>query len=350
VNAHGPAATPRHTPRFWRHRLHHVFRAHLVALTVVGLGFGAWWTVPPRAPVGVASVPGIDPPATPVRPVRPDLPDLQHFTARDGAHLGVRVYPADADTVAVLLHGSGMDGRSLHALARDLAEHGVATAVVPDLRGHGPAPLRRGDVDHVGQLEEDLADLIHHLTAAATEDGRRPRIVVIGHSLGGGLALRFGGGPYGHLADAFVLLAPFLGHDAPTTRPGGGGWATPHVGRIAALTVLNALGVHRFDGAAVIAFALDAHQRADGGTPSYSHRLQTSFAPRDYRRDLAALEQPLLVVAGRDDASFDAERYAATVQAWASADVVVLDGVDHVGIVTRANALEAVRDWLAAGP
>ena len=327
-----------------RRRLRHALRAHLVALPLVALGLGVGWALPPRAPVATTPAAGMGPTAA------ADLPDLQSFTTRDGARLGVRVYPADADTVAVLLHGSGMDGRALHALARDLAGHGAATAVVPDLRGHGPAPHRRGDVDHVGQLEEDIADLIDYLTAAPTVSGRRPRIVVIGHSLGGGLALRFGGGPYGHLADAIVLLAPFLGHDAPPTRPGGGGWAAPHVGRIAALTVLNAFGIHRFDGAPVIAFALTDSQRADGGTPTYSHRLQVSFAPRDYRRDLAALDHPLLVVAGRDDASFDAERYAATVLPWAGADVVLLDGIDHVGVVTRPSALAAVRSWMVDRP
>ena len=341
----GRATADRTAPA--RRRLRRALLGHLAVLAVVTVGLVGWWTVPPQAPASTPSEPGTAPTTT---PDAPDLPHLQRFTARDGTPLGVRVYPTDSDTIAILLHGSGMDGRSLHALARHLAHHDAATAIVPDLRGHGPTPPRRGDIDHIGQLEEDLADLIHHLTAATTANGRRPRIIVIGHSLGGGLALRFASGPHGHLADALVLLAPFLAHDAPTTRPGGGGWATPHVGRIAALTVLNALGVHRFDGAAVIAFALSERQRADGGTPTYSHRLQTSFAPRDYRRDLQALEQPLLVVVGHDDTSFHADRYAPTILPWTEADVVLLDGVDHVGLVVRPEALEVVRSWIASDP
>lgn len=48
-----------------------------------------------------------------------------------------------------------------HRLANQLSEHGWVA--VPDLRGHGVSPERRGDVDHIGQLEEDLADLIDQL-------------------------------------------------------------------------------------------------------------------------------------------------------------------------------------------
>ena len=133
-----------------------------------------------------------------------DLPALEPYRARDGTDLSLRRYPSDpgADTVLVLLHGSGWHGQAMHALAGAVSAAGAAHVVVPDLRGHGVAPERRGDVDHVRQLEEDLADLI------AIERARRPgaRMVVGGHSSGGGLAVRFAGGPYGALADGFVLL------------------------------------------------------------------------------------------------------------------------------------------------
>ena len=44
-----------------------------------------------------------------------------------------------------------------------LSEEGIAHIITPDLRGHGFSPERRGDIDYIGQLEDDLADLISEL-------------------------------------------------------------------------------------------------------------------------------------------------------------------------------------------
>lgn len=170
-----------------------------------------------------------------------DLPELTQFLARDGAGLSYRRYgdPATAERIVVLVHGSGWHGMQFHTLAGFLSKDGSNAVIVPDLRGHGVSPLRRGDVDHIGQLEEDLADLIDHVSASA------PGLPVIvgGHSSGGGLVVRFAGGEHGSRADGFILLAPFLKHDAPTTRPNSGGWADAATRRIIGLVMLNAVGV-----------------------------------------------------------------------------------------------------------
>ncbi|NCC36811.1 MAG: alpha/beta fold hydrolase, partial [Chloroflexia bacterium] len=67
---------------------------------------------------------------------------------------------AEADTVLLLLHGSAWHSLQFAPLAGAISEQGLAHVVTPDLRGHGFAPTRRGDVDYIGQLEDDLADLI----------------------------------------------------------------------------------------------------------------------------------------------------------------------------------------------
>ncbi|MCA9972423.1 MAG: alpha/beta fold hydrolase [Anaerolineales bacterium] len=245
-----------------------------------------------------------------------DLPDLQPYAARDGAALHYRLYEsaAETDTVLILLHGSAWHSMQFHPLAQALSAAGAAHVVTPDLRGHGFSPQRRGDVAYIGQLEDDLADLI------AVLNGRFPgaRIVVGGHSSGGGLAVRFAGGEYGGLADGYLLLAPFLKYNAPTTRPNSGGWARPNSRRIAGLTMLNNLGIHWFDWLTVIQFAMPSSvldgPLGESATTAYSHRLNTSFAPRSrYGRDLAALTQPFLLVAGLDDEAFIAEQYEPTI-------------------------------------
>lgn len=284
-----------------------------------------------------------------------DLPELEPYPTRSGVPLRFRRYDggegSSADRLIVLAHGSGWHGMQFHAMAGELARRGLGTVVVPDLRGHGPAPERRGDVDYIGQLEDDLADLIGFM-----KDRRGYGEVVLGgHSSGGGLVVRFAGGAHGALADRFVLLAPFLKYDAPTTRPNSGGWAHPATGRIVGLTMLNTLGITAFNHLPVISFAMP-RQVVDGpygntATTRYSFRLNQSFAPRpDYRGDLARMVQPFLLLAGAKDEAFFADRYEEVISAATSSGrYVLLPGIDHIGVTLDPAAIDAVADWIGGG-
>ena len=59
---------------------------------------------------------------------------------------------------AIVVHGSSGSSIAIHALARAIAARGVETFAV-DIRGHG-ASGTRGDIAYLGQLEDDLADLV----------------------------------------------------------------------------------------------------------------------------------------------------------------------------------------------
>ncbi|MBT7716490.1 MAG: alpha/beta hydrolase, partial [Deltaproteobacteria bacterium] len=140
-----------------------------------------------------------------------NVPQLKTFTARDGKPLAYRHYPAQSDRVLILLHGSGWHSRYFLPLAESISAEDLAQVYTPDLRGHGSTPERRGDVDYIGQLEDDLADLI----AIIRKDNPNAMLIVGGHSSGGGLAVRFAGSQYGKQADAYVLLSPYLKYNAP---------------------------------------------------------------------------------------------------------------------------------------
>lgn len=280
------------------------------------------------------------------------LPDPLSYTARDGTALTYRRYDSAArgDTLIVLVHGSGWHGMQFHRMASEIAARGLGSVVVPDLRGHGRSPERRGDVDYIGQFEDDLADLIGHAR------GQASRVVLGGHSSGGGLVVRFAGGAHGGMADAFVLLAPFLKYNAPPTQENSGGWAYPATRRIIGLTMLNAVGVTALNHLPVIGFAMP-RMVVDGplgrtATTAYSFRLNTSFAPRsDYGADLAKIDRPLLVVAGTNDEAFRAELYEPTISAHTTAgSYVILDGVTHMGVVFGDAAIEAVAGWIQRLP
>ena len=153
-------------------------------------------------------------------------PDLSRYQARDGTWLAYRIYAAEngaRDGIAILAHGSSASSIEMNAVAKALAGAGV-TAVALDMRGHG-ASGTRGDIAYPGQLDDDLADLVATLRKAYPA----ARFSLIGHSAGGGFALRIAGSKLGEAFDRFVLLAPYLGYSAPTNRPaeGPGLWAQP---------------------------------------------------------------------------------------------------------------------------
>lgn len=274
---------------------------------------------------------------------------LREYTARDGTTLGYRAYEAGRSDapLMVMVHGSGWHGLQFDALAARVADAGLADVVVPDLRGHGPDPVRRGDIDHIGQLETDLADLIAHRRAADQP------VVMLGHSSGGGLTVRFAGGPHGAVLDGAVLMAPYLGHDAPTTRANSGGWARPMVRRIIGLSILDRLGITALHHLSVIQFrfpdaVLDG-PRGDTATRAYSYRLNRSYAPRgDLSADLAGLPDHLLI-AGRADEAFVATRFESTITDAAASRgrYVLLDGVGHLGVVDAPGSFAALSDWLS---
>ncbi len=277
-------------------------------------------------------------------PPSASLPALRTYVARDGAALPYREYPAHSERHLILIHGSGTHSQYLFTLANALSQAGAANVYTPDLRGHGVQPTRRGDIDYIDQLEDDLADLIVHITTAAPTG----RCIVGGHSSGGGLAVRFAGSRYGNRAAAYLLIAPFLGHNAPTVRPNSGGWARPNVAAIAALGALNALGIRRFNGATTLRFDLPERYRNGLETLAYSFRLMAGFAPRDFRADLAAIEVPALVIVGRDDEAFVAQQFPPLVTQYARGAVTELvDGASHLGIVSNARAIESIGRWLA---
>jgi non-heme chloroperoxidase len=271
-----------------------------------------------------------------------NLSELQTFTARDGEKLAYRHYPAQSDTVLILVHGSGWHSQYFLPLAEFISSEGLAQVYTPDLRGHGPTPERRGDVHYIDQLEDDLADLI----TIIRQEHPSAMLIVGGHSSGGGLVIRFAGSRYDQQADAYVLLSPYLKYNATTIRPNSGGWAYAYTGRIAGLTMLNMMGIHWFDHLAVIEFNMPENARDGTETLSYSYRLNTGYAPRNYKKDLGAITQPLLVVAGTADGANYADQYKPVISQYADVQVRILEGVTHMGVVVGDEIQPIIKEWL----
>lgn len=266
-------------------------------------------------------------------------PEVQTYTARDGTALAYREIPGpEGAPLLVLVHGSGAQGLYYAGLAERLSDH--ATVLLPDLRGHGASRAAAPDVTHIGQLEEDIADLVRaHLAPGQA-------FVLAGHSSGGGLAIRYAGGAEEPRPDGVMLLAPFLKYNAPTMRAHSGGWAYPLTRRIVGLTMLNAVGIRALNGLTAIEFNVPEALRGEL-TDAYSYRLNASYAPRDdYLKDVSALP-PFLVVVGDADEAFRADRFqAAMVPANPGGSYHLLPGVTHLGVIDAGITARLMGEYL----
>lgn len=275
---------------------------------------------------------------------RSNLPPLRFAQARDGTYLGYRHYPAQGPLrgAAVVIHGSSGSSVAVHPLARVLAERGIES-FAPDMRGHG-ASGTRGDIGYLGQLDDDLADLV----ARIRQDGMSAPLTLVGHSSGGGFALRISGSPLQNLFAQSVLLAPWLGSTSPSSRSSAGGWASPDMPRIIALSILHRAGIACCDQLPVIAFAVPPNS-SRFLTSQYSMRLLANFsASRDYRSNFAAAKLPITLIGAADDELMYADKYEEAVRGTsAKVDVRILDNARHMDVVASPPTLARVGDIIA---
>jgi len=274
------------------------------------------------------------------------LPPLERFQARDGTWLGFRHYAANGSATgrgAIFIHGSsGSSGTVNHALTHAMSAHGVETWAL-DIRGHGGSGTR-GDIGYVGQLEDDLVDFVAEVRKTAPD----LPLTLVGHSAGAGFSLRVAATPI--MQDMFVrtvLLAPYLGYDAPTNRPNSGGWANPDIPRFLGLAALRKLGIDCCSQLPVLALAVRPNMEKIL-VSTYSDRLMRNYATRGYRLDLPAVTHPMTIFGGAEDEMMISDKYAETVQAIKpSIDVKLLDGINHMGIVTNPKAVNAIAEDVA---
>ena len=292
---------------------------------------------------GMLSVPVVPPPllasieTTAGSADRSGMPELQRFQARDGTWLAYRAYPAPGERVAVLVHGSSASSSSMHNVAKALSASGISSLAL-DVRGHGQSGSR-GEIGYIGQLEDDLADFLDHLA----KEYPQARPMLVGHSSGGGFALRVAAGPLGARFGRFILLAPYLGPFAPTTRPDSGGWASASVPRLVALGAMHRVGIDLGGDLPVLAFAVGPNGRKKL-TSRYSFDLAANYRTADFAADFANAKGPVALLAGANDELLWPEKFAdVAVSKGQRLPVTLVPGSNHMGVIIDAAALEALR-------
>lgn len=125
----------------------------------------------------------------------PDLaPDGVEFRTIHGCRRAFR--QAGRGPALLLLHGIGDSSASWDPLIPELAR--THRVLAPDLLGHGLSDTPRGDYS-IPAHANDLRDLLEALHVG--------RVTVVGHSLGGGLAMQLAY-QFPHLVDRLILVAP----------------------------------------------------------------------------------------------------------------------------------------------
>jgi pimeloyl-ACP methyl ester carboxylesterase len=314
-----------------------VLRWSLMALGVVALGGVGLLAVPLSRPPELASIhaggAAID---------RTGLPEPSRFQARDGSALAYRLYPAadgNMQKIAIAIHGSSGGSSGMNEIAKRLAAENI-TVVAPDIRGHGGSGTR-GDIGYLGQLDDDLADLVAELR----RQHPGARFALLGFSAGGGFALRATSESLATAFDRVVLLSPYLGYDAVSTKSPQttARWADADIPRFVAITLLQQLGLSCCEALPVIAFAVPQDSEKIL-TPRYSYRLLANFAaPRPLDAAFHRLSTRTTIIAAGADELMNSDKYAEIVAGITpKIEVKILPGLSHMDMLHAPAAIEAI--------
>jgi pimeloyl-ACP methyl ester carboxylesterase len=245
----------------------------------------------------------------------------------------VRFHRAGTGPLLVLLHGIASTADTWAPVATGLAR--CHTVLAPDLLGHGESAKPRGDYS-LGAYASGVRDL---MTALGHD-----RATVVGHSLGGGIAMQFAY-QYPERVERLVLISSGgLGREVhvllrAATLPGseavmalmGGGWARAAGGAVS--SALGRVGLRAGEDLAGIASGIaslgDAEARA-----AFAHTVRAAIDPRGQRisavdRLYLAAELPTLIVWGERDPMIPAAHGRAAHEAMPGSRLEVFAGAGH---------------------
>lgn len=211
----------------------------------------------------------------------------------------------------MLLHGLGCSGRYFRALEGQLTT--THTVITPDLPGHGASEKPMDRMWHLVELTNWVALLIEHLALGPP--------LIVGHSLGGGIAVDLAS-RHPQAASGLVLLAPTGLPDMP-----------PLLGQ--ALQIgLDALR----EPLRLFPLIMPAYMRAG---PRRILRLAIDQTRYGQRQALGRLRQPILVLRGTRD----------PIVTWELVDDILHEAqqATYIEVPGAAHALQVSHPLLIAG-
>ncbi|MBU2881853.1 lysophospholipase [Psychrosphaera sp. B3R10] len=268
-----------------------------------------------------------------------------HLPVGNGDTLYSRYIQQDPEQIIVFLHGVAATSETLVESARMLAKATGASVITPDLRGHGKSHGRPFDLDYIGQYEDDLLAMLSAIKSRFKTD----KIYIAGHSMGGGIALRYALKKSKVIPAGYILFAPNMG-EGPTERKSSNtenndpenALVVFDLKRFIGLIMLNTIGSHSLDHNAVLTFKFSYPPMI------YSYRSIMSAQPiRPNTSDVAlqAIQAPLVVVVGENDEVFNAANYPEFVAENSHGETYLIPDVDHNGVYESPQAFDLIGKW-----
>ena len=264
------------------------------------------------------------------------------FPLNDGVWIAARqVGPNTAADVVLMVHGIAAAGERWVNPAGLMSEATGARVIAMDLRGHGGSSGTRYDLDYIGQYEDDIAEVIEQLRT----ENLAQRVWLAGHSMGGGIVLRYALKPERPAVAGYIMLAPIFGPGptAPTAAlPDAPLWID-HA-RMTGLILLNLVRIRGFNHLPV------AYVNAPPDHPAYSFAALASglpLPPATPVSALAAMQCPFLIVAGSDDVAVRAEGYKEVVGDLPHGRIELLPALGHDNLLNDPQTHRIIAAWMA---
>ncbi len=263
--------------------------------------------------------------------------------ARDGVLLHGDIFAADSNITILLVHGILANSFQFNSAAGMLKEATGASVITLDMRGHGQAGGMPGALDYIDQYLDDLNDVMLQLK----NEQPNGQIILAGHSMGGGIATRYAQKESVVKPDGYILFAPALGWESPTTRKEESDqnpdFAKLHLPRFIGLAMLNAVGLSSWNDKNVLFFNVPD----DAPLKAYSYSSLASMSPEDAAKAIEAIDKPLLVIVGENDEVFYADRYEELVVKNSRGSTHIIERANHNSITHDLSAIKVVKNWFA---
>ena len=268
------------------------------------------------------------------------------FTGAKGRRSVVHTWlPEGAPRVQVVIaHGYAEHSGRYDAVARFLTARGFAVHAL-DHHGHGKSEGARAVIERFAQADADIDTLVDRVRA----DSGLATVKLIGHSMGGSLALNYALNHQDKLS-GLVLSGPAIGGKLPTIQR----WFLALVSAIAPRTGMIALDANAVsrDPAVVAAYVADPLVFRGKVPARTAHEMYRAIG--SYPARVGTLAVPCLLMHGDADTLVSAIEAAPLFQRIASADktIRIWPGLFHeiFNEPEREEVLALTAQWLEAHP
>lgn len=277
-----------------------------------------------------------------------ELPQIQYLHLKDDTNLAFRHYKAKSDIHLILIHGAGCFADQFQFLAEKISSSNVAQVYTVDMRGHG---LSEGASGHAVEYPNQLTDDIESFVSFVHSQINGGKIILGGHSAGGGLILNISRTSVHDLLSGYVLMAPYLGLNSPTVRPHFGGWVHVRKCLLRALVAVNFLGIKRYNNSSVIDF--DVHAQLDDSryVKSWSFNTMVAFGVDSWGKETFSIgrDKSVILIAGERDECFFPLLYENAVNAIApQTKKILLDECGHWDLLVDSRTVVALENWIVS--